>query len=143
MFSNFLASCNGGTRQEHCGHAKGNQHLPVTPLQRDCTARFAYRSNGLVDAKPDDDIDADVNTTIGMLSLNAARLKNQRKAALFNSGLFDDELSLEDIDEYIELYDAPNDQGRLEPFAQAIVGRLRQERRILQQQQTGSVNDKM
>ena len=29
-FSNLLASCNGGTRQEHCGHAKGNHHLPVT-----------------------------------------------------------------------------------------------------------------
>ena len=100
----------------------------------DCTVRFAYRSSGLVDAKPDHEIDADVNTTINVLSLNTARLKNQRKAALSSSGLFDDGLSLEDIDEYIELYDTPNDQGRLEPFSQAIISRLRQERRILQQQ---------
>ena len=133
MYANLLASCNGGTKQEHCGHAKGHQNLPVTPLQCDCASRFAYRSSGLVDAKPDFEVDADAESSIKILNLNAARLKNQRKAALFNCGLFDDELSLEDVDEYIELYAAPYEQGKLEPFSQAIVSRLRQEKKLLQQ----------
>ncbi|MCW7552860.1 TIGR02646 family protein [Endozoicomonas gorgoniicola] len=129
-FSNLLASCNGGPRQEHCGHAKGSRPLPVTPLQDDCEERFVFRSNGYV-ASVEDDQDAD--TSIDVLNLNIVKLRNMRKAALSGSGLFEDDLKLEDIEEYIELYNSADDNGQLEPFSQVVVNRLRQEQALLLQ----------
>ncbi|WP_252178015.1 retron system putative HNH endonuclease [Endozoicomonas sp. 4G] len=133
-YSNFLASCNGGCQQEHCGHAKGHRCLPVTPLQENCMERFEYRTSGQVDAKLDSTADRDAQAAINILNLNTVRLRNQRKAALSNSGLFDEGLSVEDIEEFIELYSSPNEQGKLEPFSQAIISRLRQEKSVLQRQ---------
>ena len=129
-FSNLLASCNGGPRQEHCGHAKGSQSLPVTPLQEDCEHRFVYRSNGYVASVEEDQ---DAGTSIGVLNLNIVKLRNMRKKALIDSGLFEDDLKLEDIEEFIELYNSADDNGQLEPFSQAIVNRLRQEQALLLQ----------
>ena len=133
-YGNLLTSCNGGNKQEHCGHAKGSSLLPVTPLQEGCEQRFVYRSSGLVDGLVNDVEDVEAKTSIQVLNLNAQRLRNQRKAALASCGLFDDELSCEDIDEYLELYASPDEQGMLEPFSQVIINRLHQERQVLQRQ---------
>ena len=134
-FSNLLASCNGGHRQEYCGHAKGSNTLPVTPLQDDCECRFIYRSNGYV-ASVEDDQGAEAS--IRGLNLNVVKLRNMRKKALIDSGLFEEDLTLEDIEEYIELFNSADDNGQLEPFSQAIVNRLRQEQALLLQAESVS-----
>lgn len=43
-------------------------------------------------------------------------------------------MSCGDIDEYLELYASPDEQGMLEPFSQVIINRLRQELQVLQRQ---------
>ena len=93
------------------------------------------RSNGYI-ASVEDDQDAE--TSISVLNLNVVKLRNMRKKAIIDSGLFEEDLTLEDIEEYIELYNSADDNGQLEPFSQAVVNRLRQEQALLLQAESMS-----
>ena len=83
-YSNMLCSCghssHGVAMPNHCGNAKGDQFIPVTPLQPDCDSRFTYESDGTI--KEADESDIDANRTLEILKLNADELKESRRVAL-------------------------------------------------------------
>lgn len=83
-YSNMLCSCGHSTygiaMPQHCGNAKGDQRIPVTPLQPDCASRFTYESDGTI--KEADESDTEAYRTLEILKLNADELKESRSVAL-------------------------------------------------------------
>jgi uncharacterized protein (TIGR02646 family) len=88
-YDNLLFSCpeNSHNVPQTCGHAQGNNILPITPLDADCEWRFIYTGTGAIAAR--DENDADAIKTIEMLKLD-------HKAAIFRKGRAEAFLSVED-----------------------------------------------
>lgn len=82
----MLGSCQGtdATPQvpAHCGQARGNVLLPVTPFMPDCGAYFSYGSDGSIDATSDPATKEAAGQTIRILRLGVDRLKSARAAAI-------------------------------------------------------------
>lgn len=84
-YENMMASCEGGVRKgnaaAHCGHKKGDQSLPLSPLNStDLMPNFIYTADGKI--YPHIDSNDSAQKTIAILGLNANRLINMRKAAI-------------------------------------------------------------
>jgi uncharacterized protein (TIGR02646 family) len=84
-YANLMASCEGGARKgktaAHCGHKKGTQSLPLSPLNTtDLAPNFIYAADGKI--YPNIDSNESAKQTISILGLNANRLINMRKAAI-------------------------------------------------------------
>lgn len=109
----------------------------VSPLEEGCESYFRYTTNGNI--RPAWHIEANkervAKEMIKNLNLDCERLRNKRKRALVNTCMFTKELTVEDIDEFIELYDDISSEGRYEPFCQAILARLREEQKVLTEQE--------
>jgi uncharacterized protein (TIGR02646 family) len=123
-YTNMLGSCQGSdaTPQvpEHCGQARGNVPLPVTPFMPDCGAYFSYGSDGSIDATSDPARKEAAVQTIRILRLGVDRLKSARAAAIEGAiegldGLSADEWRIE-----AGTYDVPDRDGQLAPFCFAI-----------------------
>jgi uncharacterized protein (TIGR02646 family) len=122
--TNMLASCQGSDARppvpQHCGAARGNERLPVTPFMQDCAAYFSYSSDGRVDAVADPARKQAAEGTIRILRLDVKRLKEARSAAI--DGALDGLVTLT-ADEWraeAASYELPNPNGRLAPFCFAI-----------------------
>lgn len=82
-YGNMLGSCLRETKENdplHCGHARGNDCLPVTPLQPDCESRFRFTNDGQI--KPADDADDQAKTAIELLALDIDKLQAGRRDAI-------------------------------------------------------------
>ena len=97
-YDNLLCSCGHPHKSkaipDHCGHAKGEKELPITPLQPDCCSHFLYSSDGSIKPNPPDNQQA--KDTIEILKLNSEELKKSRKSAI--DALLDDS----DVDNWEE-----------------------------------------
>lgn len=77
-FDNMLCSCSS---RLHCGHARGDQELPVHPLQSDCSEVFDFGSDGSI--SPRSDVrPAAAERTMVVLGLNAEPLRERRRRAI-------------------------------------------------------------
>ncbi|MDD3534853.1 MAG: TIGR02646 family protein [Candidatus Cloacimonetes bacterium] len=116
-YSNLACSCIGQTKRRmpiHCGHAKNDSIINVTPFNTDCEAKFVYVADGTIVAK---DGDEDAKRTIEVLKLNIPKLKDLRS---------------ETIAIYIEILESDNNiktimeedmkpmNGKLPPFVSMI-----------------------
>jgi len=109
-YMNMICSCYGGQNMRsknprhplHCDAHKGNQDIPVSPLDSWCGDLFVYDDIGGIH----DNNSADADTTIIVLNLNNAKLKNRRKAAIEAYKYLTDE----DTDWLIELQSLYNYQ---------------------------------
>lgn len=91
-YANLLASC-GPTgkprRMQHCGEHKGDDTLPVTPLQPHCASHFRYTLDGRIKSTQRDAERA--QTTISVLNLTESLLTRNRAGALRALDGLDDE----------------------------------------------------
>lgn len=81
-YSNLACSCVKCFERKipmHCGHAKNNALISVTPYDEGCENRFFYRADGYIYAKDDDE---DAKNTINILNLNIPKLKDLRAKVL-------------------------------------------------------------
>jgi hypothetical protein len=95
--------------------ARGDEILPVTPLQPGCEERFKYDENG-----GSRGLDEPANTTIGLLKLNHATLTGWRRGAIAGFFPLDLTLSREEIELLVERMARPSD-GRLPEFSFCIL----------------------
>lgn len=122
--TNMLASCQGNDAKppvpEHCGAARGNEPLPVTPFMPDCGMYFSFGSDGSIKAAPDPARQKAAGDTIRILRLNIKRLNAARAAAI--EGALDglDGLSANQWRAEAARYDVPDPDGRLAPYCFAI-----------------------
>lgn len=83
-FNNMLCSCGlshkGQSMPDHCGNAKGNKELPITPLMPDCGNHFLFSSDGKI--SPSKESDAAAIETIKILHLDCDELTERRKYAI-------------------------------------------------------------
>lgn len=134
-YNNLLASCNGSKLSHHCGHKKGNwfvDGITISPLIAGCEEKFVYLRDGQILARNGDHA---ASETISHIGLYVDKLTAQRKAAIDGvlglieiecAGLEDSEY-LDKLEELINDFINPNDEGFLEPFSQAIVYVLQEE----------------
>jgi hypothetical protein len=99
--------------------ARGDEILPVTPLQPGCEERFQYDENG-----GSRGLDEPSNTTIGLLKLNHATLTAWRRGAI--AGFFPPDLALsrDEIELLVERLAHPS-EGRLPEFSFCILSYAR------------------
>lgn len=69
-YKNIVASCN----KSHCGKAKENKIIPLTPLMSECETELSFKINGEVEGKTDR-----AKTTIDVLQLGNRGLIERRK----------------------------------------------------------------
>jgi uncharacterized protein (TIGR02646 family) len=123
-YANMLASCQGSDAAppvpKHCGAARGNESLPVTPFMPDCATYFAYGSDGRIEAGADPDRREAAEETIRALCLGVSRLKAARAAAIDGALAGLEDLSAEEWRAEAARYDQPDIDGRLTPFCFAI-----------------------
>lgn len=128
-YSNMLGSCMGRIdatdridlrrKPEHCGEARGNQQLAVTPFDPECATYFSYGSDGRIDAAAEPERKPAARATIDALRLDASRLNAARQAAI--DAALDGLSSDDDWELEAAFYKNPSDvDGRLVPFAFAI-----------------------
>ena len=79
-FDNLLCSCQKKLKKgepRHCGNSKGDDILPITPLQIDCESKFKYNENGTIEP-----IDEYSKETIKILQLDIDKLNDLRANAI-------------------------------------------------------------
>ncbi len=139
-FTNLLASCGipEKSNQEyekilhcvyHCGIKKGNNLLPVNPLQPDCEVFFRYLpilqgEEYDVEILPTEEPDKQqlAADTIKTLNLNYSKLTAMRGSAIKGALEAIEGLTQEEIERFIKSYEQPNKQA----FSFAITYILKQ-----------------
>ncbi|WP_164112248.1 MULTISPECIES: retron system putative HNH endonuclease [Sphingobacterium] len=124
-YTNIVASCNSNN---HCGHFKKNNAIPLTPLMGNCEGDIIYQLNGKMTHR-----NPDAQRTISILNLRNSALSEKRKNIidLIIFEYVDDlgEMVLEDVD-FLELMidelRTPDAAGMLEAFSPVIINVLRQ-----------------
>ena len=109
-YMNMICSCNGGQKMRsknpqyplHCDAHKGNQDIPVSPIDLRCGDLFVYDDDGGIH----DNNSIDANITIEILKLDNEKLINRRKAAIYAYKYLSDE----DTDWSVELQYVQNYQ---------------------------------
>jgi uncharacterized protein (TIGR02646 family) len=127
-YGNLLACCHFKTSREssqqeppHCGHAKGNEVLPVHPLMAGCRDYFDFSSTGAILPRGSDAV-----RTIQLLQLDLPLLEARRRKAI--DGLLDALGSMSD-DELRMLADGLDErdaEGQFTPFCSTLVRVLEQ-----------------
>jgi len=120
---NVVVSCEGRegrgaeTRRKggHCGGARGNSALPVTPLDDDCEECFAYHSDGAIEAAGSLTQGQRADSTIHLLKLDDKLLTVRRREAI-REALDLVQASGQALASGIEHYGRPDQQGRLPHF---------------------------
>lgn len=102
-YDNLLCSCGrphgAASMPDHCGHAKAEKELPITPLQPDCDVHFIYSSDGTI--SPADELDTAAAETIRILKLNSEELVAGRKATI---DIFINDTDIDDWDSYARAF---------------------------------------
>ena len=114
-YNNLLVSCNGS---DNCGHRKGvwyNEKEFISPLNSDCENKFTYNITGEMNSS-----DKNATITIAKLNLNSYLLTQARKAAIYSSGLFDNDFE-QKKHEIVAYNSNPNTNNELPPFCMAVV----------------------
>ena len=137
-FSNLLASCGFSEKYKmsdpeqkyetvlhclkHCGCKRGNNPIPVSPLQVDCADFFRYTGSGEI--RPAEDLNKRqaATETIQTLNLNYDNLVAMREEAIDQAVQGLEELTAEDLEILIQSYEQPNRQA----FSFAIAYILKQ-----------------
>jgi uncharacterized protein (TIGR02646 family) len=118
-YDNLLASCNGYNEEhENCAHNKANWWDPnefVTPVQSDCETVFKYSIDGRMYSQS-----IGGETTIDRLNLNSYLLISARKAAIYYSGLFDEDFTVRQ-NEMQQFYSTPDNKNKLPQFCMAVI----------------------
>jgi uncharacterized protein (TIGR02646 family) len=132
-YRNLLVSClrqpNAGDPL-HCGVSKGNwydRNLTVSPTIANCIEFFEYQADGKIIPSRDDFKKAAADTTIERLKLKISNLTKSRAKSL--EGLNLNELSLADLDKFIDRYNQKNQIGQYAPFCQMLIYCLQQEKK--------------
>lgn len=123
-YRNMLACCMASDKDPpvpaHCGGARGNKPVVVSPLLPDCAVYFTFGSDGRIEPAQDLAKHAAAEETIKNLCLDIRRLKEARSAAIDGALQGLDTLSAGEWRAEAEKYDVPELDGRLEPFCFAI-----------------------
>jgi uncharacterized protein (TIGR02646 family) len=125
-FSNIVASCN---TPNQCGATHESQHLPLTPLMKECETELRFKISGRVAGLSDRSTIMIQVLNLGDQEKNNRALIEKRKqlsnALLWANGINPDE-GLEDeellkmlIDELVQ-----PQAGQLEPFAPVVINIL-------------------
>ena len=93
----------------------------ISPLDINCSARFAFTEYGRV--KPKDESDEGARYTIDILNLNDEKLCSAREIALWEADVFSTKTKEEYL-QLIEKYSRPA-SGKLTAFCDAILFQLR------------------
>jgi len=130
-YYNLLASCQGEDEAErkpaYCGHKRGDQPLPISPLREDCIQAFGFTESGEIFARNHSKSREAAEQTIEILGLNVPALKRQRSAAIQGFlGEDFDTLPYEIQQKLLYQLDQLNSSDRYEPFCSAITFVLRQ-----------------
>lgn len=127
-YANLLRSCQGTDEDdehltkeapEHCGHSRGNNVLPVTPLQPNCESRFRYTGEGEIKAAIAGDNEAE--DTVGLLKLDIDNLNAGRRDAIRGATEGLDTLSPHEKMQLELAFYSRDSQNRFMPFCSAIV----------------------
>jgi uncharacterized protein (TIGR02646 family) len=132
-YRNLLVSClrqpNAGDPL-HCGVSKGNWYdrtLTVSPTIANCADFFEYQADGKIIPSRDHLKKTAADTTIERLKLKIANLTKSRAKSL--EGLDLNELSLADLDKFIDRFNQKNQIGQYAPFCQMLIYCLQQEKK--------------
>jgi uncharacterized protein (TIGR02646 family) len=114
-FSNLLCSCQDQIRKgepRHCGNLKGDDELPISPLDEDCEKYFKYTYDGYIEP-----VDEKAQITIKTLGLDITKLNALRKDAIepFIDGLLTEDELMEFVSAYLKKVD-----GKYPPFYTTI-----------------------
>lgn len=132
-YGNLLACCHFKTSREssqqeppHCGHAKGDEVLPVHPLMANCRDYFDFTSTGAILPRGSEAQVQAAAHTIRLLELDLPLLEARRRKAI--DGLLDalDNMSDDQLRMLAEGLDDRNAEGRFTPFCSALVRVLEQ-----------------
>lgn len=129
-YNNMFASCNGVgiiSADEYCGHKKEdwwNENM-IPPTKLEIETVFRYSVDGKIHSvprKPTTDIAQEMIIHMG---LDSFHLERNRREAIENSEVFDEEeYSDEDIRDFIDYY-SNQDNGKYVPYCMAIVDCLK------------------
>ena len=127
--SNIVASCQ---TPNQCGHGRGTQFLPLTPLMAECETELKFYLSGRVE-----DLTKRAKTSISALNLGDTQESNRgligKRKALVEAILFSEcidpaGLAAEDDDLLAMLMDnllTPDDDQRLQAFSPVLVNVIR------------------
>jgi uncharacterized protein (TIGR02646 family) len=136
-YFNLLASCQQKIQPReprHCGMGKGDwfhSELLVSPLIADCEDFFEYTVDGQILPSRSLEKAAAATETIDKLSLNINKLKATRAGAIdsiYNDLELELPLSGDEIDKLIHYYSHTDADDKYQPYCQALVYLLEQER---------------
>lgn len=120
-FGNMLCSCLGAShsRREprHCGFKKDNWHdddptMMVSPLDKNCEARFKYLGDGRIE--PETKSDQGAKETIRRLGLDIPKLNDMRGKSI--EPFLDEDLSSDDMRTFVSGYLKKKSSGRFGEF---------------------------
>lgn len=124
-YENLLASCNGETsllaEDEHCGHRKNNwwRKDMISPVRSEVENLFKYLPDGRIQSS--DRKSNIAGEMIHNFGLDSYHLERNRRQAIENSEVFDEEeYTEEEIQSFIDFYSHQTSEGYV-PYCQAIV----------------------
>lgn len=119
-YFNMFISCNGyHDDRSHCGHKKDDwfdEEKMLSPTASDIEQQFKYSIDGSI--IPTSERAAE---NIRHLGLDSFSLNRARQNAIYSSGLFDEDINEEDIEELVLTFQSRNEKGAYLPFCQAVV----------------------
>lgn len=122
-YTNLLASCQGESKKynsAHCGHKRKNKELMVSPLEANCADFFRYSGLGEILPATDPDKQAAAKDTIDKLGLDIDKLTAERKQAIDGFLQAIEELSEEEIQQFVQGYQKLDSKGKYAPFCAVI-----------------------
>jgi uncharacterized protein (TIGR02646 family) len=137
-YENLLASCNGSVEEEiaaerlpkeFCGHKKGDWYDPnmmVSPLDPHCAEYFSYAVTGKILPTTNVNKRTAAETTIERLGLNHSKLKRGRQRVIGQILLTTESSTEQEIRQFIQSLNQPDDTGKLSQFCTAAIFQLQQ-----------------
>ena len=129
-YNNMFASCNGegvNLFDEHCAHKKEdwwNKDM-ISPVEIEVEEMFQYSVDGKIHSVPRRSTTNIAQEMIVKMGLDSFHLERNRREAIENSEVFDEEeYSDEDIRDFINYY-SNKDNGKYIPYCMAIVDCLK------------------
>lgn len=128
-FSNIVASCQ---HPNQCGHGRGTQTLPLTPLMDECENELKFYLTGRVAGKTERATVAIEALNLGHTDQSNRGLIGRRKAMIdtliYDLGVLPEALQCED-EELLRLavdqLETPDAEQRLQPFSPVLINVIR------------------
>lgn len=115
-------------QDEHCGHKKEDwwEEDMIPPTETEIEKMFKYSIDGKIHSVPEKPTTNIAQEMIIQMGLDSYHLNRNRREAIENSEVFDEEeYSDEDIRDFINYY-FNKDNGRYVPYCMAIVDCLKE-----------------